>query len=338
MRNNADATQVMANFNALLTCLNNLPTATPVTPQGRLTLASTFPVMISNQTGKTVIYYTPYIGNQVPIYNGTIMVSTPFTELSNVTSNAGTGNAGPAAVVADTNYDLFVWNNAGTPTLTRGPTWTTGGGSGILRGTGAGSTELQRILGAWTNKYAITNGPAANLGTYVGTVRTDASAATVSWHVGAVATGSTPANLHVWNAYNRITVRGLVGESTANWNYTTATWRSARGSDGMRVSFVTGQLEDSFIGSYSAVVFNSAGNVNLGAAIGYDVTNQPFGRWMGYWGGTNQVTIGSDYTVQALGFHYLQAIEISGVGGTTTWYGAQSSGTAQSGLIYQGQF
>src|SRR5882757_6705076 len=35
---NADATQVMANFNALLNCLNNLPTATPVAPQGRLTL------------------------------------------------------------------------------------------------------------------------------------------------------------------------------------------------------------------------------------------------------------------------------------------------------------
>lgn len=205
-------------------------------------------------------------------------------------------------------------------------------------GTGAGSTELQRILGIWTNRYAITNGPAANLGTYVGTVRTDAGAATVSWHVGAVANGGTPANLHVWNAYNRRPVRGFVGDNTPSWTYTTPTWRSAGGSNGMRVSFVTGQQEDSFIGSYSGVVYNNAGGVNVAAAIGYDVTNAPSGRFLGYWGGTNQVTVGSDYTVQSLGFHFLQAIEISATGGTTTWYGVGSGGTVQTGLIYQGQF
>ena len=124
-------------------------------PQGRLTLLTVTPVMASNQTGKTTIYYTPYTGNQMPIYNGTSFASASFAELSNITTNSSTGNAGPAAVAANSNYDLFVWLNGTTATLTRGPAWT----SDTARGTGTGTTELQRINGIWTNKNAITNGP-----------------------------------------------------------------------------------------------------------------------------------------------------------------------------------
>jgi hypothetical protein len=47
-----------------------------ISPQGRLTLASATPVMSSTQSAKTTIYYTPYIGNLVPIYDGTNMVPT----------------------------------------------------------------------------------------------------------------------------------------------------------------------------------------------------------------------------------------------------------------------
>ena len=45
-----------------------------------------------------------------------------------------------------------------------------------VSGTGSGTSELQRVQGFWTNKQAITNGPGANLGTYVGTIRTDGAA------------------------------------------------------------------------------------------------------------------------------------------------------------------
>lgn len=44
-----------------------------------------------------------------------------------------------------------------------------------IRGTGAGSSELQQILGVWTNKVAITDGPRANKGTFVGTIRSNGS-------------------------------------------------------------------------------------------------------------------------------------------------------------------
>ena len=39
-------------------------------PQGRLTLQSGVPVMMSTQSAKTTLIYTLYVGNQVPIYDG----------------------------------------------------------------------------------------------------------------------------------------------------------------------------------------------------------------------------------------------------------------------------
>ncbi len=325
----------MATCTTNLISIDGMPAQPAGPPQGRLTLVAAMPVITSDQTGKTTIYYTPYVGVLASIYDGTNLLATPFSELTNITSNSSVGNAGPAAVTTNSNYDLFVWNNSGTVTLTRGPAWT----SDTARGTGAGTTELQRVKGLLTNAVAITNGPAANLGTYVGTVRTDASAATVSWQAGAVANGGTPANLHVWNAYNRLSVRGLVGESTASWTYTTAAWRPAGGSTRLRASLVVGLQEDFFWGSYSASVSNNSGSVNIGAAIAYDVTNAPTGRYLGSAGATtSQMTVGGDHSVQALGFHFMQAIEISGVGGTTTWIGTGAAGVTQTGLTYQGQF
>ena len=69
-------------------------------PQGRLTLQTAVPVMSTTQSAKTTIYYTPYVGNQVPIWNGTTMTPTTFVELSNVTTASSVGSAGPAAVAA----------------------------------------------------------------------------------------------------------------------------------------------------------------------------------------------------------------------------------------------
>ena len=143
-------------------------------PQGRLTLSTSNAVAYVNVTGATSIYYTPYEGNLIPLYDGTKFIQKSFSEITNTTTNNTTN---PAACTTNSNYDLFVWDNGGTITLSRGPAWT----SDTARGTGAGTTELQRLNGIWTNKVAITNGPAANKGTYVGTVRTDGSSQ-VNWN------------------------------------------------------------------------------------------------------------------------------------------------------------
>lgn len=50
-------------------------------PQGRLTLASGVPVMTTTQSAKTTLYYAPYTGNRIPVYNGAEMVPTAFASL-----------------------------------------------------------------------------------------------------------------------------------------------------------------------------------------------------------------------------------------------------------------
>src|SRR4030095_7670960 len=128
-----------------------LPLLAVPPPQGRLTLTAGIPVMTSAVSGQTIVYYTPYIGNQVPLYDGTSFVPTTFAELSQLTTDT---TKSPAAVGANQNYDEFAWSDSGTVRCTRGPAWS----SDTARGTGAGTTELQIIQGFLTNKLVITTG------------------------------------------------------------------------------------------------------------------------------------------------------------------------------------
>ncbi len=308
----------------------------PTPPQGRLTLVTGTPVMTTSQAAKTTIFYAPYCGSRIPIYNGTAFAMTFFTELSNLTTASSVGSAGPAAVANNSNYDLFVWVNAGVPTLTRGPLWT----SDTARGTGAGTTELERLNGIITNKVAITNGPAANRGTYVGTVRSNGTA-TIDVIFGAIAANGTAAVLGVWNAYNRVDVTGLVGDSTDSWPYSTSTWRSAHASDTMRVSLVSGLAEDSFSARYAAPITNTGGNSNAVVGVGVDSTSSASGTKV-----IDTCTDGAfgnpfgDYVGQPLGFHFYQAVEFCQFNtGTNSFLGdGGAAADIQGGLTYEWKY
>src|ERR1700690_4044272 len=68
-------------------------------PAGRLTLVSNTPVMTSDVTSATTLYYTPYIGNTIPILDGTGGVTNNvFSQLSvTLPTSLTTGNI----------YDVF---------------------------------------------------------------------------------------------------------------------------------------------------------------------------------------------------------------------------------------
>lgn len=297
------------------------------TPQGRLTLATETPVMTSNQTAATTIYYTPYIGNQLPIYDGSAFVPTVFGELTNLTAQSSSGSAGPAAVTTNSNYDLFVWNNAGVPTLTRGPAWT----SDTARGTGAGTTQISRASGIWTNTVAITNGPAAGMGTYVGTVRSDGSSQ-INWIRGGTAAGGTAAVLGVWNAYNRRLASGAVSDSADTWSYAGGVWRAANSAVGMRMSFVDGLQEDFAEARYDAAGVASGGSAHTSVGLN-TITAPATGAIRAFNGGAAATPMPGSHRAQLLGFNFMQAIELN-VGVTATFYGDGGSVNTQTGLIY----
>src|SRR5205814_300284 len=86
---------------------SDLPGGTTVlAPQGRLTLTTGKPVMPADATAQATIYYTPFQGNLVPIYDGSALGLQTFAE---ITLALDTSNH-----LATNLYDVFVWNNAST--------------------------------------------------------------------------------------------------------------------------------------------------------------------------------------------------------------------------------
>lgn len=304
----------------------------PSIPQGRITLTTVTPVLTGNVSGATTVYYTPYTGQYVPIYSGSAWVMTDVGgELSQATTDT---IKSPAACTTNSNYDLFVWNDGGTYRCTRGPAWS----SDTSRGTGAGTTELQAISGIYTNKNAIgsgTNGPAANRGTYVGTIRTNGTS-TVDFNLGASAVGGTAGFIGLWNQYNRVGWAANPQDSTASWSYGTASWRAVDASNAMRVSFVCGQNEGIVDAIYNGVcnVSSAAG----GYGLGYDSTtalatgSTPGAALVA--GTSSAVAVYAG--LPGLGFHYIQALEYGGT--SITMYGIQSAGRTYSGLQVKGMF
>lgn len=287
-------------------------TLTPGNPGGRLTLSSTLAISLATIAAAATLYYLPFRHSKISLYNGSAWLEYDIgaAGLSNVLANSATGKAGPAAVANNSNYDYFVWDDAGTVRLTRGPLWS----SGTARGTGAGTTELEQVNGVWVNKIAITNGPAAQRGRYVGSVRSNGTA-TVDLIIPSAA--GTAGFVGLWNNYNRTLLDLRASESTVSWSYLTSAWRAANNTSIVRVSWILGLAED-FVSCMHRNVGGFSSSVNFGP--GYDwssgaptvqgtLSTQPVA-----------VDVIEDNRCD-LGFHYFQGLE-NGLGvATATWYG-----------------
>jgi hypothetical protein len=301
-------------------------------PDGRITLTSGTPVLSATTTGAATVYYTPYCGNNVPIYDGTNWTLSTFSELSNVLANSSTGSAGPAAGAASKNYDLFVWNNAGTMTLTRGGAWN----SDTARSS-ATENDLERISGILMNKNTITNGPAADRGTYVGTIRTDSGAAQVSYNLGGIASGGTAGNVGLWNMYNRVPFSCFSGDSTDSWTYATTTWRATDGSSTFRTSFIVGQAEEIYY-ARNIGLGTQAGGAAGRVAVCLDATNS-FSGITGDWNVTTATTaIGTYEATIAIGWHFISGVEYASAA-TVTYNGdGGAPASIQTGMYVGGRF
>jgi hypothetical protein len=286
-------------------------TSDPTPPQGRMTLQTATPVMITTQSAKTTIFYAPYVGNKVPIYDGTNMVMTTFAELSVVTTDT---TKSPAAIGASKVNDWFVWSDAGTIRVGHGPDWT----SDTARSAG---TALVMVNGILLNNASITNGPAAQRGTYVGTTRSNGSAQ-LDWIYGAAAAGGTAGFFSVWNAYNRKPVASTVNNNTDSWTYNVGAWRQANASPGMQTTYVCGLVEEPISALYGILISPTTTNNGL-IGIGVNSTTS-FSGTTGVVGGIsiNLLTFASYNGMPGLGANVIAAIEYANIGGgIVTYYG-----------------
>lgn len=212
----------------------------------RLSVSSTDPVPLGNIASSSNVYLLPYKGNAMPVADGS--GGFKLTKFTATTQSLSDSTKSPAAAVANQLYDYFYWkDNSGNDQCTRGPAWTTSLGR---------VNALQYVQGVLTNSLAITNGPAAGTGVYVGTVGTNGTAG-VDWIHGGSGPGGVEARLMVWNYFNRVVVAAKIQDTTVNGTGGPAGPRPYGTSNLDRVTFVSGLAEDAH--HFRAMVsFNAA--------------------------------------------------------------------------------
>jgi hypothetical protein len=317
-----DVDDLAADITTLTASLQNLVSV----PQGRLCLVTATPVPAADVSAGTSVYYTPYIGNQIPLWDGSQYNLETFAELT-LTMNANH--------LANQIYDVFVWDESNVITIGTGPAWNTATAGSGARGAGAGTTQISRQGGIWVNTVEITarNGATtytvnANRGTYVGTILVDGSNGQISQHV-TVGQSRKPGP---WNAYNRIRRELLATDATATWNYGTNTIRASNGDSNNKVTTLCGLPDESVFCFFRQVLGNSVASTAGYSVIGLGINSTTAMSGML---GVHYVSIGGGITVETratvtashtvnpiIGINNIQACEtIPTTTGTETQYG-----------------
>ena len=288
----------------------NASAATPATPapQGYLTLSSdaSNPILTADAISQTAVYYTPYVGNLVPVYNGSSFITTAFTQLTLTLS---------ASNALSTAYDVFVFNNSGVLTLVTGPAWSNSAAGTGSRSTGAGTTQLQRLNGLWVNAVQINgrNGATsyvidANTATYLGSILIDTTAGQVTCH----RSWGQSRVWGVWNCYNRSLIYLKAGDSTASWSYGGATIRASNNNAANSLQVFSGlpeeyydikfnQMLDATSGATSVQGSSLIGFNSVVASSGYFANNSSVG---GFFPG-----IAEYFAVPSLGMNRITCLE-----------------------------
>lgn len=279
----------------------------------RLTLVSDTPVMTSEVLAATTLYLTPYVGNKIALYNDT---SWDVVESSQVSISLST-------VAADTNYDVFAYNNSGTLTLEL-LAWTNSGA-----GTSTRATALAYQHGVLVKSGAPTR-------RYIGTIRGSASGQ-CQFSFGAVGTSNIEAKLYVWNYDNRVSVNTFVADSTSSWTISGG-FRAANSNSSFRTSFVVGVKEANVSAFYSAYTTGNS-SIATRTTLGFDTTTSPAANatisTVSY--AQYETPMSTLSVTPAEGFHFISAIEQVSSSAATS-YGYSIANVIQTGLTFVGWF
>lgn len=272
--------------------------------EGRLSLASATPVTNTDVTAATTIYWVPYQGNRIALYDASgVPTIIDATQVS-------------IAVPASTSqmYDVFGYISGGVLTLE---------------------------LTAWTNDTTRATAIVANVASGVYTKSGDATRRYLGSARTTAVSGQTEDSLAkrlLWNYWNRVPRPVQRIETTASWSYTTDTYQQANASAANQIAIVVGVSEDPIDLRLWVQAKNSAGSVSASVAIGADSVTAAASHQVGC--SVNLATAGQPYQVMAnytaysaVGYHYLAWLEKSSASGTTTWQSAAGQYAEQSGIV-----
>lgn len=260
----------------------------PQAPSGRLTLTTAVPVTTSDVTGASTVYFTPYQGNSVALYNTTATKWFRYTfaeisaSLSGLTANIPTDVFGywTGSAVA---LELVNWTN------------------GTTRATALTTQDGVRVK----------SGDATRL--YLGTVCGSGSGTCED----------SAAKRLVHNYYNQVWRRVVAMESTPSWTYTTQAYRPINNNTANRIQLVSGTGEG-MADLLCVGTSNSSVGGTVFSGIGADSTtgnNSNFQTSFSLANVTLSAFAGARVQVP-VGYHYYQGLEYGGGSGTQTWYGS----------------
>lgn len=262
---------------------------------GRLTYASSNPTPIIDIVAASTLYFEPYLGDLISIWDGSLWKTYEFSSRS-------------VAVPANDNagYDVFIRDNAGTLELVL-----TAWASLLVR-----AVSLDRFHGRW-----VKNGDPTQL--YLGSFRT-----------GAASEGYDSGQKRwLWNYYNRVEAYLSVQDNSSPWTYTTDAFRQANGYAENFVSTFVGIQEDRILVKAIGCSDNDNGIVKQTRTTGIGVNSTTVnsadytGTVIPGFSERHQTTAIYDDFVP-LGYTQFNWLEKSdaNVSGTTTWHGGTLSG------------
>lgn len=265
----------------------------------RLTLTTGVPVTTADVTGATTIYCCPYKGNQISLYDGAAWVTRTSAQFSLALGTLTSGKP----------YDVFCYDNAGTPTL-EFLVWT----NDTTRATALAYQDgVLCKAGAPTRRY---------LGTFYTTAATT--------------TEDSVANRYLWNYYHRSLRAMYVQEATSSWSYSTATWRQANGASANQLNFIQGVAEDAVRVQVSASVSNSTATGRYPSiGVGIDSTSSPSKPGPLFTSDAYARPLFCDYSgvIPSAGRHYFAWLEIGAGADTQSWFGDNGDATKQQSGI-----
>ncbi len=337
----------------------------------RLTGTTSVPVTTADVTSMLTVYATPYLGNQMALYNGVEWKSYAFSEISIPLASSQTGtthsgtkiidgltdtsklcrglavtgtNVGAAAVISsiDSATQVTVSVNStgnGTNTITFNPN-ASGDVYDIFAILSSGSTVLR--LNKWTSSTARADAiSVASTGIHTNTSvinsgDSNSIPAGQGTYLGSAAgfEADSKANRCLFNRFNR-RPRYMAALPTDNTqDYSTASWGLA-GFDESLFRFLIGLEEEPVQANRTAIVFSSAVTQRLvRAGIGLDTSSANSATMydQDLCSSTKRALMKASYVgFPGIGIHYLQAIEYGGGADTQTWLG-DNTGACQTGI------
>lgn len=263
-------------------------------PGGRLTLESGVPVSITDQTAKTSIFYTPFIHDKIPLYDGAAWSLIDFTETTLAVGTTTTTRP----------HDVFAFISAGSLALEH-LVWT--------------SDTARATALATQDGVLIKSGDATRR--YLGTFRT-VSTTTVE---------DSKAKRFLWNFYNRVG-RGGMSATGATHSLTSAAgfqeWNA--GTSAPRSEIVLGRTSSMSVGFQSTVDWPSATAIQTNMRLSVDGAGQDNTilsiNWVLSTGGIGRMPLTThDSQTLAEGYHIFSIWEINFSASTLTVAGGYTN-------------